>query len=95
MSGTIAAVLPWGRLGAGMTGGVVFGVVSPAPKRIWLFGQSSGQLRQALGVITSSSSAPMGQIGGNNSSQPGSTRTSSTLNKLGGNGVPWNKGLPG
>ena len=61
MSGTVTAVLPWGRLGADTTGGVVFGVVSPAPKRIWLFGQSRGQLRQALRFITSSSSAPIGR----------------------------------
>ena len=70
MSGTVTAVLPWGRLGAGTTGGVVCGVVSPAPKRIWLFGQSRGQLRQALRVITSSSSAPGGRYGGSKSSQP-------------------------
>ena len=56
--GSVAAVWPW--LGAGTTGGVVCGVVSPAPKRIWLFGQSRGQLKQALRVITSSSSAPWG-----------------------------------
>src|SRR3954471_22611098 len=52
--GSVAAVLPW--LGAGRTGGVVCGVVTPAPKRIWLFGQSNGQLKQAPRVITSSSS---------------------------------------
>src|SRR6187399_2367678 len=48
----------------------------PRPKRIWLFSQSKGQLRQALRVIMSSSSAPTGRIGGNNSSEPGSTQTS-------------------
>ena len=44
MSGSVAAVLP--SLGAGTTGGVVFGMVSPAPKRIWLFGQSRASLRR-------------------------------------------------
>ena len=47
-SGSVAAFLPW--LGAGMTGGLVYGVVSPAPKRIWLFGQSRGQFTQVLRI---------------------------------------------